>query len=142
MAEISPTTRYRLLVGAIALPSAWIFWVSFLSHPLGASNFLGWVVVTLPVLMSAIALLTCLASLLRPRRWHCKILLGVIPVLMADLLCWLLFYRAHPPSTWQGFNMSAGELADFWREVSGLAASLLVYAVSLYPLVRSRRWLS
>jgi len=138
MAEISPTTRYRLLVGAIALPSAWNFWVS--SGSCGWNGVLGWVVATLPVLMSAAALLTCLASLLGPRRWHRKVLLGVIPVLMAIQLCWLLFYRAHPPSTWEG--LSAEGLADVRRGVAELAASLLVYAVSLYPLVRSRRWLS
>jgi hypothetical protein len=136
---LTPAFRYRLLVAAIAVPTAWVFWITY--HSMGRNGALDFVIAVTPVLASGIALVTCLASLRKPRSRHRKILLVTIPILMAIQLAWLSFYRANPPSTWSGTTLSRSDLAWYRRRLAELEASLATYAVCLYPLFVSRRWL-
>ena len=138
---ISSATRSRLLVVAIAIPTAWLFW--FLP-PIGwggigwAGEFLSFVVSATPVLACAITLLTCLAALWRFRRRHRTILLVTIPIIMLYQLAWLLFELVHPP--WS-YLRTAEEVASARHELEAWEASLAIFAVCLYPLIRSWRWL-
>ncbi len=131
---ISTATRSRLLVVAIAIPTAWLLW--FL-YPIGWSGFLSLVVSATPLLACAITLFTCLAALWKFRRLHRIVLLVTIPIIMLFQFAWLLLVLSHPPS----YVRTAEEVASYRRDLAAWEVSLAVFAVCLYPLIRSWRWL-